>query len=308
MTSIMLAGILVIMDLTKEEAIMNEIIEVTQLPIIKQNLLSAKETVLNRINAVKDMAITEDTRKEAKAVRAQLNKEKAEFDSQLKAVKAAVMQPYEELLVTYNDCITRPYSEADSIFKTKISEIENGLKNNKAKEVEDYFNEYAVSINLDFVKFSDVPINITLNSSMKSLKATVKEFLDRLAAEMESLLSMDNKEELFAEYMCNGYNLALAITTVDNRHKKIESERAKVADAIARKKQEEEAAKKVAEVIVPFEVLSAPVEIKDEITNVKTFKAVFSIEGISGAYTKELTLEGVRAMKRYLESEGFIYD
>lgn len=282
---------------------MNKIIEVTQLPIIKQNLLSAKETVINRINAVKDMVITEDTRKEAKAVRAQLNKEKAEFDNQLKSVKFAVMKPYEDLLITYNECITGPYAEADDIFKTKIFEIETGLKKNKADEVEKYFNEYAVSLNLDFVKFSDIPLNITLNSSMKSLKNTVKGFLDRIAEEMDSLLSMECKEELFVEYKNNGYNLAQAITTVDSRHKRIEREKERIETVMEQKKQEEETVKKVVKVVAPVEVVAAPVEIK----NTTTYKAVFSIVGISGAYTKDLTIEEVRALKHYLESEGFIY-
>lgn len=274
---------------------MNEIIEVTQLPIIKQNLLSAKETVINRINAVKNMAITEDTRKEARAVKAVLNKEKAEFDSQLKAVKAAVMQPYEDLLDIYNDCITKPYMEAISIFETKIKEIENGLKKNKAKEVEEYFSEYAVSLNLNFVKFSEVPINITLNSSPKSLKATVKEFLDRLAAEIESLLSMDSKEELFAEYKSNGYNLALAITTVDNRHKKIENERAKVAEAIERKNQEEAAAKKVTGIITN-EVATPVVE---KVENEKTATLIFKVTA---------TIPKLRELKKFLEEGDYIYE
>lgn len=283
---------------------MNNIIQVTQLPIIKQNLLSAKETVINRINTVKNMAITEDTRKEAKGIRAQLNKERADFDSQLKAVKTAVMQPYEDLLVTYNDCITKPYAEADSIFKTKISEIEDGLKKNKTEEVERYFNEYAVSINLDFVKFKDVPLNVTLSSSMKSLKTTVKDFVDRIAEDMESLLAMESKEELFAEYKSNGYKLAQAITTVDNRHKRIERERTKIAGVEAQIKSEEEAIKKVTEVAAPVQVFAAP---SVETVNNRIYRAVFSIKGIAGAYKKNLTLEEVKALKKYLESEGFIY-
>ena len=274
---------------------MNEIIEVTQLPIIKQNLLSAKETVINRINAVKDMAITEDTRKEAKAVRAQLNKEKAEFDNQLKSVKLAVMKPYEDLLITYNECITGPYAEADDIFKTKISEIETGLKKNKADEVERYFNEYAVSLNLDFVKFSDIPLNITLNSSMKSLKNTVKGFLDRIAEEMDSLLSMECKEELFAEYKNNGYNLAQAITNVDSRHKRIEREKERIETIMEQKKQEEETVKKVTDIITS-EVTSPIVKkVKNEKLATLTFKVT-------------ATIPKLKELKKFLEQGGYTYE
>ncbi len=274
---------------------MNEIIEVTQLPIIKQNLLSVKETVINRINAVKDMAITEDTRKEAKAVRAQLNKEKAEFDNQLKSVKLAVMKPYEDLLITYNECITGPYAEADDIFKTKISEIETGLKKNKADEVERYFNEYAVSLNLDFVKFSDIQLNITLNSSMKSLKNTVKGFLDRIAEEMDSLLSMECKEELFAEYKNNGYNLAQAITNVDSRHKRIEREKERIETIMEQKKQEEEAVKKVTDIITS-EVTSPIVEkVKNEKLATLTFKVT-------------ATIPKLKELKKFLEQGGYTYE
>ncbi|MDO4301815.1 MAG: DUF1351 domain-containing protein [Clostridia bacterium] len=274
---------------------MNEIIQVTQLPVIKQNLLSAKTTVINRINAVKNMAITEDTRAEAKKVRAQLNKEKAEFDNQLKAVKLAVMQPYEDLLITYKECITEPYAEADDIFKTKISEIETGLKKNKADEVERYFNEYAVSLNLDFVKFSDIPLNITLNSSMKSLKNTVKGFLDRMAEEMDSLLSIENKEELFAEYKNNGYNLAQAITTVDSRHKRIEREKERITSVMEQKNQEEETVKKVADIITS-EVTPPIVEkVKNEKLATLTFKVT-------------ATIPKLKVLKKFLEQGGYTYE
>lgn len=280
---------------------MNDIIKIEQLPILKENLISIKGSVIERTSMAMSLAVTEDNRKEIKKVRAELNNELKEYDRQLKEVKKAVIKPYEELAAVYKECVSEPYKKADEQLGSGIKEIENRLKAEKEEEVKKYFEEYAEYARVDFVTFDKLGLNVTLSASVKSLKEQVAAFIDKVSEEMESLLSMDNKEELYAEYKSNGYNLANAITTVENRHKRIESEKAKLATVMEQKKQEEEAVKKVTEAVVTVE----------EITPKKNYTMTFnaSYEG----YSMKLTATSnskvpFKKLKELLDEGGFKYE
>lgn len=281
---------------------MNDIIKIEQLPVIKENLMSVKSSVIERTSTVMSLAVTEENRKEIKKVRADLNKEINEYNKQLKAVKKAVIQPYEELAEIYRECVSEPYKKADEQLKKGIEEIECRLKAEKEEEIKRYFEEYAESLRVDFIPFEKLRLNITLSASVKSLKEQVAAFLDKVSEEMDSLLSMDNKEELFAEYKNNGYNLANAIMTVDNRHKRIESERARLNAVMEQKKQEEEAVKKVVEAVA-----SAPA--KEPVNKVYNMTFNVKYEG----YSMKLSATSnskvpFKKLKDLLDEGGFIYE
>ena len=72
-----------------------ELIRVVQLPEIEEHLQSIKVAVTQKVNDALSLVCTEDTVKSVKAVRADLNKERNEFEEQRKAVKKAIMSPYE---------------------------------------------------------------------------------------------------------------------------------------------------------------------------------------------------------------------
>ena len=281
---------------------MNDIIKIEQLPVIKENLMSVKSSVIERTSTVMSLAVTEENRKEIKKVRADLNKEINEYNKQLKEVKKAVIQPYEELAEIYRECVSEPYKKADEQLKKGIEEIECRLKAEKEEEIKRYFEEYAESLRVDFIPFEKLRLNVTLSASVKSLKEQVAAFLDKVSEEMDSLLSMDNKEELFAEYKNNGYNLANAIMTVDNRHKRIESERARLNAVMEQKKQEEEAVKKVVEAVA-----SAPA--KEPVNKVYNMTFNVKYEG----YSMKLSATSnskvpFKKLKDLLDEGGFIYE
>lgn len=282
---------------------MNDIIKIEQLPVLKENLISIKGSVVERTSMAMSLAVTEDNRKEIKKVRADLNNELKEYDRQLREVKKAVMQPYEELAAVYKECVSDPYKKADEQLGKGIKEIEDRLKSEKEAEIKKYFEEYAEFSRIDFIPFEKLGLNVTLSASVKSLKKQVADFLDRVSEEMDSLLAMDNKEELFAEYKANGYNLANAIMNVDNRHKRIESEKARVAAAMEQKKQEEEAVKKVADVVAPATA--------EEIVPNKVYNMTFNVryEG----YSMKLSATSnskvpFKRLKDLLDEGGFIYE
>lgn len=286
---------------------MENIIKIEQLPVLKENLISIKGSVVERTSMAMSLAVTEENRKEIKKVRADLNNELKEYDRQLREVKKAVMQPYEELAAVYKECVSDPYKKADEQLGKGIKEIEDRLKDEKTDEIKKYFEEYAEFSRIDFIPFEKLGLNVTLSASVKSLKEQVAAFLDRASEEMDSLLAMDNKEELFAEYKANGYNLANAIMTVDNRHKRIESEKARVAAAMEQKKLEEEAVKKVAAAVDP-KVTAPEVVSNNAITTQKTDAAeycvAFKVYGKSIEHLKQFKKE----LERIAEEGGYTYE
>ena len=74
---------------------MNELIIVKQLPVIEEHLLALKAEIEEKTARAMNLVCTEDTVKEIKGVRSDLNKEFAELETQRKFVKEQVMKPYE---------------------------------------------------------------------------------------------------------------------------------------------------------------------------------------------------------------------
>lgn len=157
---------------------MNEnIIVVRQLPQIEEHLQAIKEEVNAKVKTALSLVCTEDTVKEVKKVRTSLNKDLKDFEERRKAVKKAIMTPYEAFETVYKDCVSDTYKKADVELKKKIDGVENELKERKRTEVKEYFDEYLTATGIDFVTFDNAHINVTLSASMKSLKEQAKPLL-----------------------------------------------------------------------------------------------------------------------------------
>lgn len=234
---------------------MNEnIIVVRQLPQIEEHLQTIKTEVTERVNRALSLVCNEDTVKEVKAVRADLNKDLKGFEERRKAVKNAIMSPYEQFEAVYKECISDVYKNADIELKRKIDSVENELKEQKQSEILAYYTEYATAKSIDFVPFERANINVTLSASMKSLKEQAKSFIDRICDDLSLIDTQEHKDEILYEYK-NSLNVSGAITMVVNRYKAIEEAKAREEERKAREQAEAEAAAKVEKVV---ETLTPP--------------------------------------------------
>lgn len=270
-----------------------EMIAVKQLPIIVEQLQQVKAEVAAKVDFALRLVCTEDTVKDVKKVRSELNKELAEYEASRKAVKKAILTPYEQFEVVYKDCVSDTYKKADTELKRKIDSVENELKAQKAAEVKAYFDEYLQSKGIDFVTFESAHINVTLSASMKSLKKQAKAFIDKIACDLALIDTQEHKDDILYEYK-QSLNVSSAITMVTYRYKAFEEAKAREEERKAREQAAAEAAAKVEAVAAPtVEPIAPPVEEE------KTYTLKFTVRG---------TMPQLKALKEFLNNGGYDYE
>lgn len=263
----------------------NEIINIVQLPIIEEQLLTIKKEIEGRVETALSLECNVDTVKTVKEERAKLNKELKDWDDRRKQVKEAIMLPYNQFDERYKKCISEIYKNSDVALKSKIDGVECAIKDEKMTELKDYFDEYARAKDINFVTFEMAGINITLSASLKALKEQAKAFIDSVESDIKLIGTQENKEEIMVEYRKN-FNVASAITTVKERHLAVEE--LKILDEQLNKKQEEKA-----KAVEKVEELAPPI-VEEEILTVK-----FAVKG---------TVTQLKALKEFLKNNNYIYE
>lgn len=169
-------------------ALADSLIVVQQLPIIKEQLHSIKAQAQESVKEALSLACTEETLKVVKERRAALNRDRKDLDARRMAVKKQIMQPFEDFDEVYKECVTDVYGPADEALKGKITDVEAGLKADKEKKVKDYFAEMVKASGVEWVTYEDVGVAVTLTASLKSLKAKVKEYVEKVAADVACIV------------------------------------------------------------------------------------------------------------------------
>lgn len=274
----------------KEEK--QELIIVKQLPIIEERLKGLSIEIDEKVKYAKSLVVSDETVKDVKKVRAELSKEFKELENKRKMVKEKVLTPYQAFEEVYKTCVSDKYKQADADLKNKIDEVETEQKRLKEEEILSYFNEYALSNNVEWLKnyYQMANINITLSASIKSLKEQVKTFIDKVIDDLKLIDTQEHKAKILVEYK-KTLNVSNAITTVTDRIKKEEEEIQKLEELAKRKEVEATVVEKVEEVAT----IEAPTEEKQE----KIYNMTFKVYG---------TMEQLKEIKNYMEKVGLRYE
>lgn len=276
---------------------MQDLIIVKQLPQIEEHLKELSIDVDKKVEYAKSLICTDENIKTIKQVRADLNKEFKEVEQQRKLVKEQILAPYMKFEDVYKQYISDKYKSADSDLKTKIDLTENEFKAKKEQEIKDYFEEYKIANNIDFITYGQARINVTLSASMKSLKEQAKQFIDKITDDLKLIETQEHKAEILVEYK-QTLNVAQAITTVTNRFKAIEEEKKKEEQKVVHIEMNEnhEITKKSYEQLESIfnKPLEQPKEEKEEVLTLK-----FTVKG---------TKTKLRALKEFLINGGYEYE
>ena len=272
---------------------MEELIVIKQLPIIEENLKELSGEIDKKIENANALVCNDETVKEVKKLRAELNKEFKELETQRKFVKTEIEKPYKEFEEIYAKYISTKYKQADTTLSNKIHEVESELKNEKEVQVREYFEELLLDKKIDFLTFADTDIVVTLSASLKSLKEQVKTFLEKVEQDLKTIKTQTYADEIEVEYRKN-LNLNQSIQEVTNRHLVLENLK-KSEEQITIKNQEEEKTIELVE-----EVLQAPIEENVEFEEVEEIlETTFTVRG---------TLRQLQEVKEFLEKGGYVYE
>lgn len=279
-----------------------ELIRVVQLPVIEEQLRAMKEQVDQKVADALSLVCTDDTLSAVKEVRASLNKDFKALEEQRKAVKKAVMGPYEAFEKVYKECVSDAFNRADYELKGKISDVENAIKGACEQEMRSYFSELASAEHVEWLTWDRLGLKIDLTSARQKSHAKLREqiaaFVVRVSQDVTTISGMEDAEEIMAEYR-QYLDMGQAIGIVQDRHKRIEEER-QAAEARRVAQEAQQAAVEKVEAVTPTTVLEPPMaasatQQEDE----KVYKCSFTVRA---------TKAQLKQLKEFMIREGIRYE
>ena len=273
----------------------NTLMKVTQLPVIEEHLRSRKEQTEQRVAEAMSLVCTDETLTSVKNIRAEMNREFADAETQRKAIKAAIMEKYDSFESVYRECIADPYKRADADLKAKIDATESEIKSRGEERLLGYFRELCAVNEIDFLSFGQTGVKVDMASARaktpKKLMEQIKLKVDGVAQDMKTIGTMgENAPEIMVEYK-NNLDLSLAISVVNERHRRAEEEREAVkrhtVSPAARAAGDTVAA---APQVVPKRVEQA------------------AVERLTVSFRVTDTRERLRLLKQFLVSNGYQYE
>lgn len=270
---------------------MSDLIKVVQLPVIEEQLRTLKDRWEQYAADSESMVCTEDTIPAVKAFRADMRKEFDEVEALRKAVKKAVMGPYERFEAVYKDCVTVAFRRADDACACKISEVEAEQKRRCEEGLKDYFYELTAVHHLEWLEYERAGVRVDMASAKaktpKKLREQIAKFVVGVSQDVDSIAVMDDADEMLVEYK-RSLDTATAIRTVLERHKRIEDERAAQAAKQAAREQESQMIRRV-------EALAPPVVVEQP----KIYECTFTVH---------TTMDKLKKLKEFLNMEGIKYE
>ena len=273
---------------------MNELIRVAQLPVIEEHLRSMKEAVDRRVDEALSLVCTEETVQAVKGVRSDLNKEFQTLEEQRKEVKKAVLGPYEQFEAVYKEYVSNAYKRADAALKGKVDDTEREIKQRCEDGLREYFAELCAAERIDFARFEQSGVKVDMASAKqktpKKLREQLADFVAGIARSVEVISGMDDAEEIMVEFK-RTLDAPVAISTVQERHQRIEAEKEAQALREAQRAREAEAVARVEAV--------APPAIEPPAESEKVYRCSFSVVA---------TKAQLKKLKDFMIQEGIRYE
>lgn len=284
----------------QSEAIGSELVPMlvcTQPPVISENLVDLQARVNSISEMVSKLPMNAESVPQVKKARADLRKYFETLEEQRKAVKAAVMAPYNEAEEKYKALVSMPIHRTDMLCKDFVNAVESSMKRECEDGLREYFDELLAANHVEFLKFEQAGIVVDMASAKqktpKKLREQLAQFVARVASDVDRIAEMDDSEEIMVEYQ-KTLNVADSIGTVIDRHRRIQAQRDAASAREAIKAAEAAAVQKVEAVAPPVEV---PREAAQETE--KQFRCTFTVTA---------TKPQLKRLKEFLNQEGIRYE
>jgi len=259
---------------------MNEIKEVKPTFAIEPiATITAVGTVTSNFKQLKDQAnslkeyysriiFTEENMKEAKEEKATINK----LVDKVKRYRIDTVKDFKKPIEEFEEdakATEKLLNETSSFIQDQTNAYESSLKKEKQDQLQEYFNEYAESLKIDFISLEQANINVTLTASIKSLKEQAKSFIDEIYQGIKLINSQqDNIDRMLVRFK-KTLNAPLSIIEIINE---VKSEK-EMQSAREEKEKIESAIKNQPNVETPIVAETKPLEAPKEVMTI-TFKVV----------------------------------
>lgn len=259
-------------------------------PVISENLTAITAYVGNALSQLASLPRDKEGCATAKALRADLRRRFEALEDQRKAVKKAVMAPYEAAEQAYKQKISTPINAADKRFKDWIDGYQNEVKQNCQDELQAYFDELCAVLHIDFVTFEQTGVVVDMATANlkdpKKARNTIHDFLNRIEDDRHTISTMEHAEEIMAEYKLS-LSLSAAIAAVNDRQKRIAQSSEDLEAARDRTTKQAETRQAL--------YIEAPEIIQEE----ETYSTTFTVTG---------TLASLKALKAFLDANHYTYE
>lgn len=273
----------------------------TQPPVISENLMDLQDRVNSITDMVNQLPKEPDSVPQVKKARADLRRYFDTLEEQRKAVKAAVMAPYNEAEVKYKALVSGPINDADKLCKDFVDGVELSMKQECEAGLREYFEELLVANHVEFLRFEQAGVVVDMASAKqktpKKLREYLVQFVARVASDVDRIAEMDDSEEIMVEYQ-KSLNVADSIGIVLERHRRIQAQRDAAQSREAAKAADAEAVQKVEAVAPPVAVPPTQKE--------KQYKIAFTLHPTESQLEKLRPV--LRNLKDFLNQEGIRYD
>ena len=276
---------------------------------IESNIKEVQNYAVELNNYYKNIVFTEDTMKIAKDEKSKVNKFKKIVEDYRKKTVEEWKKPIAQFETLSKDT-EKILADTYITINSQVSNYEDKQKQEKEKEIRDYFEEYKQSLSIDFIKFEDAKIRVGLSDSKTSLKKQAKDFIDRVNTDIATIMLQEHKEEILVEYKQNGYVLSTAISTVINRIKAVEETKRKQEEL---KQKQLEEAQRIADENIKIQTEATKQALDNfRVTEQEVLQAPVIEEKQEEVLTLKFTVRGtrtkLRALKEFLVNGGYEYE
>lgn len=199
---------------------------IKSLGVIEDNIKDLKQYAIDLSDYYKKITFTPETLKNAKDERTEVNKFKSKVKGFVKEVETRWNKPLENFKKDVKETVNI-LEDTYSTINNQVLKYENETKEKIKKMCSSYFNEYALSKKINFLKFEQANIGITLGlmtekgQLTKKAKDEITAFIDKIASDLALINSQSYEDEILIEYK-KDLNVSRAICEVTDRHKQLE--------------------------------------------------------------------------------------
>lgn len=291
------------------------IISIEQMPKFKNFISSLVPDIEARTKDALMLAVTPETEKAVKDVRAQLRKEQKDFHDRVMAVINKASDPI-KAVDEERKRIEGIYKDADDKLRDKLDTVNSGIVNEKREGLRKFYEEERWRLHLDKEELADFdkwPENVIRSTTDNEYQKRITAYLDILAKDLETIAGLPDGEEVMVEYkLLRAANqpsaLAIAQKTVAERKRRVEEERTRkealAAERAEREAREKAAREKVEAALAKAEPLAPPVEApapKKKAPDPNSIVKVFRFEVRNAKYSQ------LKFITDYLKQEGIEY-